>query len=30
MGGVIYVRSGSADVQAQPEDLARLISQYAF
>ena len=30
MGGVIYVRYGSADVQAQPEDLRRLITEYAF
>jgi len=29
MGGVIYVRDGSADVQAQPEDLGRLIAEYA-
>jgi ATP-dependent DNA helicase RecG len=30
IGGVIYVRQGSSDVQAQPEDLRRLVSQYAF
>jgi len=27
--GVIYVRYGSSDVQAQPEDLRRLVSMYA-
>ncbi len=30
MGGVIYIRSGSSDVQAQPEDLTRLITEYAL
>jgi len=30
MNGVIYVRSGSTDVQAQPEDLNRLFHEYAF
>lgn len=30
MGGVIHVRYGSSDVQAQPKDLRRLIMQYAF
>ncbi len=29
MGGVIYIRYGSSDVQAQPEDLSRLITEYA-
>jgi hypothetical protein len=29
MGGVIYVRDGSSDVQAQPEDLRRLVLGYA-
>ena len=29
IGGVIYVRDGSSDVQAQPEDVVRLVSQYA-
>jgi hypothetical protein len=29
MGGVIYIRYGSPDVQAQPEDLSRLITEYA-
>jgi hypothetical protein len=29
MGGVIYIRNGSADIQAQPEDLGRLIAEYA-
>ena len=29
MGGVIYIRYGSADVQAQPEDLTRLITEHA-
>lgn len=30
MGGTIYIRRGSADVQAQPEDAVRLVEQYAF
>ena len=30
MGGTIYVRRSSSDVQAQPEDAVRLVSQYAF
>jgi len=30
IGGTIYVRHGSSDVQAQPEDMVRLVSQYAF
>ena len=30
ISGVIYVRDGSADVQAQPEDLKRLIADYAY
>jgi hypothetical protein len=30
MGGVIYIRYGSSDVQAQPEDLSRLITEYAL
>ncbi len=30
LGGVIYLRSGSSDVQAQPEDLRRLIAEFAF
>ena len=30
LNGVIYYRYGSSDVQAQPEDLQRLISQYAL
>ena len=29
MGGVIYVRNGSSDVQAQPEDLRKMIVEYA-
>jgi hypothetical protein len=29
LGGVIYVRDGSTDVQAQPEDLKRLIREYS-
>jgi hypothetical protein len=29
LGGVIYIRYGSSDVQAQPEDLNRLITEYA-
>jgi hypothetical protein len=28
IGGTIYVRYGSSDVQAQPEDVVRLVSQY--
>jgi hypothetical protein len=30
MGGVIYIRDGSSDVQAQPDDLRRLVYEYAF
>jgi len=30
MGGAIYVRNGSSDVQAQTEDVVRLVSQYAL
>jgi hypothetical protein len=30
ISGTIYVRYGSSDVQAQPEDVLRLVSQYAF
>jgi len=30
LSGVIYVRSGSSDVQAQPEDLRRLVAKVAF
>jgi hypothetical protein len=30
INGTIYVRYGSSDVQAQPEDVVRLVSQYAF
>ena len=30
MTGVIYIRYGSSDVQAQPEDLGRLITEYAL
>lgn len=29
MNGVIYLRHGSADVQAQPEDLRRLVAEFA-
>ena len=29
LGGAIYLRSGSSDVQAQPEDLQRLIAEFA-
>jgi hypothetical protein len=29
LNGVIYIRSGSSDVQAQPEDLQRLIAEFA-
>jgi predicted HTH transcriptional regulator len=28
--GVVYVRYGSSEVQAQPEDLKKLVTQYAF
>jgi hypothetical protein len=30
LNGVIYVRSGSSDVQAQPEDLTKLFSAFAY
>ena len=30
LNGVVYVRSGSSDVQAQPEDLSRLFSAFAY
>jgi len=30
LNGVIYVRSGSSDVQAQPEDVKKLVAGYAF
>jgi hypothetical protein len=30
IGGVIYLRYGSADVQAQPDDLRRLVAEFAF
>lgn len=30
LNGAIYVRYGSSDVQAQPEDLRRLVSEYAL
>ena len=30
ISGVIYVRDGSSDVQAQPEDLRRLMGEYAL
>ena len=30
IGGVIYVRNGSSDVQAQPEGLKRLITEHAL
>jgi hypothetical protein len=30
IGGVIYIRYGSSDAQAQPEDLRRLIIEYAL
>ena len=30
IGGVIYIRDGSSDVQAQPEDLRRLVTEYAY
>lgn len=29
LNGVIYVRSGSSDTQAQPEDLRRLVTEFA-
>jgi predicted HTH transcriptional regulator len=28
--GVVYLRQGSSDVQAQPDDLTRLIAEFAF
>ncbi len=28
--GVVYLRQGSADVQAQPDDLTRLVTEFAF
>ena len=30
LGAAIYRRHGSADIQAQPEDLAQLVAQYAL
>lgn len=30
IGGVVYIRNGSSDVQAQPEDLKRLITEHAL
>lgn len=30
LGGAIYRRYGSSDVQAQPEDLEQLVAQYAL
>jgi len=30
LNGVIYVRNGSSDVQAQPEDLNKLVAEYAL
>jgi hypothetical protein len=30
IGGTICVRDGSSDLQAQPEDVVRLVSQQAF
>ena len=30
MGGIIYLRRGSSDVQAQPEDVIGIVSEYAF
>lgn len=30
LNGVIYIRSGSSDVQAQPEDFTRLVAEFAF
>ena len=29
MNGVIYLRDGSSDVQARPEDLNRLVPEFA-
>jgi hypothetical protein len=29
LGGVVYVRDGSSDIQAQSEDLFRLFTEYA-
>jgi hypothetical protein len=30
LDGVVYMRQGSADVQAQPDDLTRLVAEFAF
>lgn len=30
IGGTVYIRHGSSDVQAQPEDIIRLLSDYRF
>lgn len=30
LGGAIYRRHGSSDVQAQPEDLDQLVAEYAL
>jgi hypothetical protein len=30
LDGVVYLRQGSADVQAQPDDLTRLVAEFAF
>jgi hypothetical protein len=30
IGGTLYVRHGSSDVQAQPEDVVRLVTRHAF
>jgi ATP-dependent DNA helicase RecG len=30
LDGLVYLRQGSADVQAQPDDLTRLVAEFAF
>jgi hypothetical protein len=30
LGGVVYLRQGSSDVQAQPDDIISLVAEFAF
>jgi predicted HTH transcriptional regulator len=30
LDGVIYLRQGSSDVQAQPDDIVSLVAEFAF
>ena len=30
LDGVVYLRQGSSDVQAQPDDIISLIAEFAF